>query len=99
MQDLYSAGPTQGTCTRSYRLYGCHPAHELQVRHISALKDLDHRVGVDNLYGLSGMYVLISCEMFFAVEEKLTPNSGCLASYWGRYVAMTDGVKENLFVR
>ena len=51
VQDLYSTDPTQEIRPRSCRLYGSllKSSQIIQIRNKSALKDLDHHVGIDEL--------------------------------------------------
>ena len=57
MQDVHSTYPTQETCARACILHGSHPTRELNhtyhtrsgIDYLSALKYLDHSVGIDNL--------------------------------------------------
>ena len=52
MQHLYSTDPTQETRPRPCRLDGSPPRHIryiIQIRNLSALKDLDHERGIGDL--------------------------------------------------
>ena len=55
VQDLHSTDPTQETRTRPCRLYRSHSAtwaRSSKIGNISALKDLDHEMGIRDMSGL-----------------------------------------------
>ena len=72
VQDLYSTDATQEKFPRSCKFYCSHPAtwarsyRSYQIRKISALKDLDHHVAIDDLSKVWTLNELSVCSQLFA---------------------------------